>query len=90
MNNYIDQNRGWVVDGGILTFSGNTWGTNAVDIALLAGTVLGAPYDPLANLSANNNGATLSDQRNYIVYNVTQNTTHASIQGAVTAAVNGI
>ena len=34
-----------------------------VDIALLAGTVSGAPYDPLSALEASNSSATISDQR---------------------------
>ena len=46
-------------------FSGNSWGIpeNAVDIALLAGTKTGAPYDPLTALSSSNSDATISDQR---------------------------
>jgi hypothetical protein len=57
--------RGYVVDRAVFVFSGNSWGIpeNAVDIALLVGTVMGPPYDPLAELSANNSSATISDQR---------------------------
>lgn len=36
---------------------------NAVDIALLAGTMSGAPYDPLSALEASNSSASISDQR---------------------------
>ena len=36
---------------------------NAVDIALLAGTTTGAPYNPLTALQASNSSATISDQR---------------------------
>lgn len=57
--------RGYVVDRAVFVFSGNSWGIpeNAVDIALLAGTVSGAPYDPLTVLQASNSDATVSDQR---------------------------
>ena len=57
--------RGYVVDGATFLFSGNSWGlpANAVDIALLAGTASGAPYDPLSELEASNSSATVSDQR---------------------------
>lgn len=45
--NVVYNTRGYVVDGASFVFSGNSWGIpqNAVDIALLAGTVSGAPYD---------------------------------------------
>lgn len=36
---------------------------NAVDIALLAGTTTGTPYDPLSLLESNNSDAIISDQR---------------------------
>ena len=57
--------RGYVVDGATFVFSGNSWGlpANAVDIALLAGTPSGAPYDPLSALEASNSSASVSDQR---------------------------
>lgn len=57
--------RGYVVDQAVFTFSGNSWGlpANAVDIALLAGTISGAPYDPLSALEESNSSATISDQR---------------------------
>lgn len=56
---------GFLVDGAFTTFSGNSWGTppNEFDIVLLAGTTFGPPYDNLAALSAENNNATISDQR---------------------------
>ena len=65
MNNVVYNTRGYVVDRAIFVFSGNSWGIpeNAVDIALLAGTVIGAPYDPLSALEASNSNATISDQR---------------------------
>ncbi len=57
--------RGYVVDGALFLFSGNSWGIpeNAVDIALLSGTASGAPYDPLTTLEESNSSATISDQR---------------------------
>lgn len=65
MDNVCYNTRGYVVDGADFLFSGNSWGlpANAVDIALLAGTVSGAPYDPLSALEASNSSATISDQR---------------------------
>lgn len=36
---------------------------NAVDIALLSGTLAGTPYDPLSLLESSNSNATISDQR---------------------------
>lgn len=65
MDNVVYNTRGYVVDQAIFVFSGNSWGIpeNAVDIALLAGTTTGAPYDPLTALQASNSSATISDQR---------------------------
>lgn len=65
MHNVCYNTRGYVVDGADFLFSGNSWGlpANAVDIALLAGTASGAPYDPLSALEASNSSATISDQR---------------------------
>lgn len=65
INNVVYNTRGWVVDGAVFVFAGNSWGSpaNAVDIALLVGTQAGPPYDPLADLAANNSSATISDQR---------------------------
>lgn len=65
MDNVVYNTRGYVVDRAIFLFSGNSWGIpeNAVDIALLAGTTTGAPYDPLSTLEASNSTATISDQR---------------------------
>jgi len=65
VNNVVYNTRGFVVDQAIFVFSGNSWGipVNAVDIALLVGTITGPPYDPLTALSTNNSAATISDQR---------------------------
>ncbi len=63
MYNVVYNTRGYVVDQAIFLFSGNSWGIpeNAVDIALLSGTVSGAPYDPLSSLEASNSSATVSE-----------------------------
>ncbi len=65
MNNVVYNTRGYVVDRAIFLFSGNSWGNpeNAVDIALLSGTITGAPYDSLSILLSSNSNATISDQR---------------------------
>ena len=65
INNVAYNTRGYVVDRAIFLFSGNSWGlpANAVDIALLSGTLSGAPYDPLSALEESNSSATVSDQR---------------------------
>lgn len=65
MDNVCYNTRGYVVDRAIFLFSGNSWGlpANAVDIALLSGTLTGTPYDPLSALEASNSSATVSDQR---------------------------
>lgn len=65
MDNVCYNTRGYVVDRARFLFSGNSWGlpANAVDIALLSGTLTGAPYDPLSALEASNSSATVSDQR---------------------------
>ncbi|KRE90548.1 hypothetical protein ASG89_08035 [Paenibacillus sp. Soil766] len=65
INNVVYNTRGFVVDQAIFVFSGNSWGipTNAVDIALLPGTLVGTPYDPLTVLSSSNSNASVSDQR---------------------------
>lgn len=65
MGNVCYDTRGYVVDRAIFVFSGNSWGlpANAVDMALLSGTLTGAPYDPLSALEASNSSASISDQR---------------------------
>jgi hypothetical protein len=65
INNVVYNSRGFVVDRAVFVFSGNSWGSpeNAVDIALLVGTITGPPYDPLTDLSTNNSDASISDQR---------------------------
>ncbi|MET3505397.1 NTTRR-F1 domain [Halalkalibacter oceani] len=65
INNIVYNTRGFVVDRAVFVFSGNSWGSpeNAVDLALLAGTIAGPPYDPLTELSANNSSASIQDSR---------------------------
>jgi hypothetical protein len=65
IDNVVYNTRGFVVDRAVFVLSGNSWGSpeNAVDIALLVGTITGPPYDPLADLIANNSTASISDQR---------------------------
>ena len=68
-NNKVYGTKGWVVDGALMTFSGNTWRSDGgtgpsenidCDIALLEGTPFGAPYDPIADLEAANGGELLN------------------------------
>jgi hypothetical protein len=65
-NNYVYATKGWVLEGGDLTFSGNTWGTgaqaNVYDIAILS-TMPGAYYTDIVAMSNANNGAVIEDQR---------------------------
>jgi hypothetical protein len=69
-NNLTEITRGWVVEGNSsVTFSGNTWGTGAnvnyYDIAIIQN----APANPINNypdivtMSANNNDATIENQK---------------------------
>lgn len=92
-NNSVTGTRGWVIDGALMVFTGNTWSGNAVDIAILSATEFGPPYDPISSLIANNNGASISDQRvgpnPFSVKNLTTNATYGTIQAAIDAATNG-
>lgn len=92
LNCYADETKGWVVvgPGSNIIFSGNTWGTNAADIALLSSVEFGPPYDPIADLSSNNDGAIIEDQRAYVAYNINKDIAYnTSIQDAINAADNG-
>ena len=64
-NNAAFNTRGYVVDGALFEFSGNSWGIpqNAVDIALLSGMATGAPCAPVSALESSNSNANISDQR---------------------------
>ncbi|WP_342345643.1 collagen-like triple helix repeat-containing protein [Paenibacillus sp. CFBP 13594] len=65
ISNVVYNTRGFVNDRAVMVFSGNSWGSpvNAVDIALLVGTITGPPFDPISALSANNSTATVQDSR---------------------------
>ena len=62
INNYVYNTKGWVVEGGNLTFSNNTWGINVYDIAILS-LCPGAYYTDIVAMSNANNGAVIEDQR---------------------------
>lgn len=91
-NNSVTGTRGWVIDGALMVFTGNTWSGNAVDIAILSSTEFGPPYDPLSSLISNNNGASISDQRvgpnPFSVKNLTTSVTYGTIQAAIDAATD--
>jgi hypothetical protein len=65
-NNFVYGTKGWVLEGGAVTFSGNTWGsgaqTNVYDIAILS---LAPPsaYTNIVAMSNANNEAVIEDQR---------------------------
>ncbi len=65
-NNYTYRTKGWVLEQGDMTFTGNTWGTgtnaNVYDIAILAG-VSSSYYTNVPAMSAANNNAFIEDQR---------------------------
>lgn len=65
-NNYTHGTKGWVVEQGDMTFTGNTWGAgadaNVFDIAIL-GTVSSEYYTNIPAMSAANNNAFIEDQR---------------------------
>jgi hypothetical protein len=89
-NNSVSGTRGWVIDGALMNFTGNMWSGNAVDIALLASTPYSPLYDPISTLSANNNGAIISNQRTAVqVINLDQSTVFPTIQAAIDAASGG-
>lgn len=65
-NNYVYGTKGWVLEGGDLTLSGNTWGTgsnaNVFDVAIL-GTVPAHFYTDIVSVANANNDAVIEDQR---------------------------
>ena len=61
-NNNVTYTKGWVVEGGNLTFTGNTFNNNVGDIAILT-TVPSAYYTDIVALSNANNQAVVEDQR---------------------------
>jgi hypothetical protein len=68
--NYTDQTKGWVVVANSnVMFTGNTWGTNVTDIAIIdndgnAATpvINNYPCSVVATIKANNNNASVDDQ----------------------------
>ena len=61
-NNYVHNTRGWVLEGGNLTFSNNTWAGNVLDVAILS-AMPAAYYPDIVAMSNANNGAVIEDQR---------------------------
>lgn len=65
-NNFVYGTKGWVLEGGDLTFTGNTWGTgadvNVYDIAIIS-AMPAAYYTDIVAMSNANNGAVIEDQR---------------------------
>ncbi len=65
-DNYVYGTKGWVLEGGDMTFTGNTWGTgantNVYDIAILSAAP-GTAYTNILAMSAANHDAVIEDQR---------------------------
>lgn len=65
-NNLVYRTKGWVIEGGNLTFTNNTWGTganaNVYDIVILS-AVGPTYYTDVPAMSEANNNATIEDQR---------------------------
>lgn len=62
INNNTYNTKGWVVEGGNLTFTNNTWGINVYDIAIIP-SCPAIYYTDIAAMSNTNNGAVIEDQR---------------------------
>nr|MBP6946272.1 hypothetical protein [Candidatus Paceibacterota bacterium] len=65
-NNFVYGTKGWVLEGGDITMTGNTWGfgaqANVYDIAILSMAPTTA-YANILSMSAANNNAFIEDQR---------------------------
>lgn len=62
-NNYTDQTKGWVVvSNANVTFSGNTWGTNVLDIAFIPGATNNYDDAQVVSISDTNNDAVVENQ----------------------------
>lgn len=65
-NNLTYGTKGWVLEGGNLTFTGNTWGTgaqaNVYDVAIIP-SMPAIYYTDIVAMSNANNGAVIEDQR---------------------------
>ncbi len=65
-NNYVNETRGWVLVANTnFTFNGNTWGTNAVDIAFIPGTPNNYSCMVMQNIAAANNNPNIDNQSPY-------------------------
>lgn len=62
INNHTYNTKGWVVEGGNLTFTNNTWGVNVFDIAIIPACPA-IYYTDIVAMSNVNNGAVIEDQR---------------------------
>jgi hypothetical protein len=62
VNNYTYSTKGWVVEGGNLTFTNNTWGVNVYDIAIMS-ICPALYYTDIVAMSNANNNAVIEDQR---------------------------
>lgn len=90
-NNLTYGTKGWVIEGGNLTFTGNTWGVgvqaNVFDIAIIA-LCPTTYYTDIVAMSAANNGAVIEDQRGTallsVVY-VDKNSTYPDHLGSLLA-----
>lgn len=62
-NNYVDETRGFVVEAhSDVTFIGNTWGTNVVDIAIIPGSPNNYPCEVVRQIVRNNDNADVIHQ----------------------------
>lgn len=62
-DNYVDETRGFVIVANTdFTFSGNSWGTNAVDIAFIPGTPNNYPCAEVKQIRIANNNANVQNQ----------------------------
>lgn len=62
-DNYVNQTRGFVLVANTdFTFSGNSWGTNALDIAFIPGTPNNYSCEEVRLISLNNNNAKVQNQ----------------------------
>ncbi len=62
-DNYVNQTRGFVIVANTdFTFSGNSWGENAVDIAFIPGAPNNYPCDEVRQIERDNNNANVENQ----------------------------
>lgn len=81
-NNFVGGTRGWVVlSDANVTFTGNTWGTNVLDIAIIPGA--SNNYTDIISMSAANNNANIENQFGTPTLN------HVYVDGSVAVTGNG-